>query len=122
MRNIPLLRKWYTTQHEAPQLFALGFAAYLYLLKSKQNGNQYEQLINGRTILLQDESAPKLYAAWINSDKLIHTVLSDTDLWGINLTEFPHFEETVNQKLQQIIEEGALKALEISSVPDNKKV
>lgn len=122
MRNVPLLRKWYTTQHEAPQLFALGFAAYLYLLKSKQNGNQYEQLINGRTILLQDESAPKLYAAWINSDKLIHTVLSDTDLWGINLTEFPHFEETVNQKLQQIIEEGALKALEISSVPDNKKV
>ena len=122
MRNIPLLGKWYTTQQEAPLLFALGFAAYLYLLKSTLNGNQYEQLINGRTILLQDESAPKLYAAWINPDKLVHTVLSDTDLWGINLTEFPHFEETVNQKLQQIIEEGALKALEISSVPDNKKV
>ena len=122
MRNIPLLGKWYTIQHEAPQLFALGFAAYLYLLKSKLNGTQYEHLINGRTILLQDESAPKLYAAWVNPDKLVHTVLSDIDLWGINLTEFPHFEETVNQKLQQIIEEGALKALEISSITDNKKV
>jgi tagaturonate reductase len=49
-------------------------------------------------------------------------VLSDTGLWGINLTEFPHFEETVNQKLQQIIEKGALKALEISAVLDNKTV
>ncbi len=122
MRNIPLLRKWYTTHNKAPQLFALGFAAYLYLLKSQLNGDQYEQLINGRTIVLQDESAPRLHAAWINPDKLVHTVLSATDLWGINLTEFPHFEETVNQKLQQIIEKGALKALEISAVLDNKKV
>lgn len=122
MRNIPLLRKWYTTHNKAPQLFALGFAAYLYLLKSKLNGDQYEQLIHGRTVVLQDESAPILHTAWCNPDTLVHTVLSDTGLWGINLTEFPHFEETVNQKLQQIIEKGALKALEISSFPDNKTV
>lgn len=121
MRNIPLLKKWYAKHHEAPQLFALGFAAYLYLLKSSLTENQYTHVINGQTIILQDEWAPKLYTAWADPDKLVNTVLSDTDLWGINLTKFPDFEESVNQKLQQIIEEGSLKALEIASVLDNKK-
>jgi len=120
MRNIPLLTKWYTKHNEAPQFFALGFAAYLYLLKSDHKDDQYTRVINGRTIELQDERASKLYSAWTNPKTVVHNVLSDIDLWGSNLTALPNFEDTVTQKLQQIIEEGPLKALEITSALDNK--
>ncbi len=122
MRNIPLLKKWYTKSSEAPQLFALGFAAYLYLLKSELRGEQYIHVINEKTIELQDELAPRLYVAWSEPEKIVHTILSDIDLWGEDLTKLPNFEGTVTQKLQQIIEEGPLKAIELSSAPDNKKV
>ncbi|WP_293889279.1 MULTISPECIES: tagaturonate reductase [unclassified Sphingobacterium] len=122
MRNIPLLKKWYAKHHEAPQLFALGFAAYLYFLKSEQKDDHYIRVINGHTIELQDELAPKIYAAWANQDQIVHTLLSAIDLWGEDLTEFARFEETVKEKLQLIAENGALKAIELSLAFDNKKV
>lgn len=113
MRNIPLLDKWYGSHSEAPQLFALGFAAYLYFLKSERKDSHYIRTINGRTIEIQDESAAVFYEAWQQPETVVHTVLSNVGLWNRDLTKFPGLEETVDRQLKQIIHNGALQALTI---------
>ena len=111
MRNIPLLEKWYARTSEVPQFFSLGFAAYLYFLKSQRKEGNYYRAIDGREIQLQDESASLLYNAWQQPDTVVHTILSDISLWGCDLTKFPNFEQDVAQKLDQIIQDGTIKSL-----------
>lgn len=111
MRNIPLLEKWYSKTTEAPALFALGFAAYLYFLKSDKTNGQYARTINGHTIELQDDSAAFVFDAWQAPEHTVVTVLSNADIWGKDLTKYPNFKEAVAQKLELIMHDGAINAL-----------
>ncbi|WP_312400065.1 tagaturonate reductase [Sphingobacterium sp.] len=111
MRNIPLLEKWYSKTTEAPALFALGFAAYLYFLKSDKTNGQYTRTINGHTIELQDDSAAFVFDAWQAPEHTVVKVLSNADLWGKDLTKYPNFKEAVAQKLELIMHDGAINAL-----------
>lgn len=111
MRNIPLLKKWYAKNSEAPAFFSLGFAAYLYFLKSVRKDNQYLREVNGQTITLQDEYAARWHEAWENPETIVHKALSNMELWGEDLTQYPHFEDTVKQRLEQLMADGPLATL-----------
>lgn len=115
MRNVPLLLKHYETNNSSPELFALGFAAYLYFTKPvKTSGGKYFGEFNGREYPIQDEMAESFMKRWNNfaTPELVKEVLSDTSLWEHNLFVLPGFYESVLEKLNLIINSGAKAAIE----------
>lgn len=112
MRNVALLEKWYKKNALPPLHIALGFAAYIKFMDTKEQDGQYVQEINGQKIVLQDEFAHVLFNYWKNEQTVVHHVLRDDSLWGKNLTEYPEFEKTVQRYLREINADGVLKTIE----------
>lgn len=102
MRNLPLLQKYYETNHAVPQLMALGFAAYILFMKP------------GVTYQVEDEKAALLFNHWNDHDNgtaRVHAILSDKLIWGNNLTIYAGFAEMVSMYLTQLIDDDAMTAL-----------
>jgi len=115
MRCIPLLINHYKKNQSVPQLFAFGFAAYLYFMKAvKQNGKEYFGELNGEEYLIEDPFAYKFYQLWNNQtlEGVVNRVLKDISIWGDDLSHFKGFEETVTNNLKSIIENGMKAKLE----------
>ncbi len=99
MRNIPILVRYYEEFGKAPELFAMGFAAFLQFMHPEKevNGFYYGES-NGEFYPINCSFAPYFYEAWMGTFDL-HKVLSNSSLWGIDLTELPGFEEAVAKYL-----------------------
>lgn len=105
LRCIPILLKHYELNKTIPELFALGFAAYLRFTKPvSKNGEQYYGERNGESYLIQDDMAETFYKRWtmLEVPALVQNVLSDADYWGEDLTELPGFMQSVTEKLNAI--------------------
>lgn len=98
MRNIPILMEYYREFGRAPELFAMGFAAYLQFMHAVKevNGNYYGEC-NGEHYQINCNYASYFYEAWDNFD--LHKVLSNRSLWGEDLTQLAGFEESVSKYL-----------------------
>lgn len=115
LRCIPVLLKHYQNNHSVPELFALGFAAYLYFMKAvTRKEDQYYGELNGESYLIQDDQAGVFYKRWagLTTASLVDEVLGDTVFWGEDLQMLPGFAEAVKDKLNLIISNGAYEALE----------
>ena len=66
MRNVPLIQQYYKNTGKVPALMALGFAAYLLVLK---------------TYTVDDTSAGYIAEQWASNDvdKVVDTILADTN-------------------------------------------
>lgn len=96
MRNVPLLVNYYKIFGKAPELFAMGFAAYLQFMHAvKEENGVYFGESNGEFYPIQCDFAPYFYKAWQKFD--LHTILSDTSLWGQDLAALPGFKEAVEK-------------------------
>ena len=114
MRNVPILLKHYQTHQTPPELFALGFAAYLQFMKPiKEQGGKYYGELNGKEYPIQDDKAETFYKRWQNLSKedLVKEVLQDRDLWGEDLSMLPGFYQSVLQKLELINKDGVRSVL-----------
>ncbi|MGN6533415.1 MAG: hypothetical protein ACTHK0_16855, partial [Ginsengibacter sp.] len=106
---IPLLINYYKNNNEVPQLFALGFAAYLYFMKAaKQKGNNFYGEFNGESYLIEDEMAGNFYHLWNEKpvDAIVNEILKNESMWDYNLTRLPGFLQTVTHNLNSIITKG----------------
>lgn len=115
MRCVPLLVNYYKKNDSAPELFALGFAAYIYFMKPvRQNGNEYFGECNGQEYLIEDEMAGEFHKLWMNTtpDKLAEEVLKNTLLWEQDLSMLSGFRQLVSEKLNIIINKGMRDAIE----------
>lgn len=115
MRNIPVLLKHYEKYSSVPELFSLGFAAYLFFTKPvKESGGKYYGLLNDREYLIDDEMAGSYMKRWNNlaPAELVREVLSDVSLWETDLTVLPGFSEAVSEKLSLIMSVGAKAAIQ----------
>jgi tagaturonate reductase len=115
LRCIPLLLNYYKKNNSAPELFALGFASYIYFMKVvKQNGNDFFGEFNGDFYLIEDEMAAKFYKMWgnLSADRIVKEVLKSTTLWDKDLSIFPGFEQSVTDKLNSIINIGMKATIE----------
>ena len=115
LRCVPVLANHYKKNNTVPELFALGFAAYIYFMKSvNQNGNEFFGEFNGQPYLIEDEMAEKFYNMWQNSPpgKVVKEVLEDASLWEKDLTILPGFQQSVTEKLNSIIANGMRATLE----------
>ncbi|MEO8822729.1 MAG: tagaturonate reductase [Ginsengibacter sp.] len=118
MRCIPLLLNYYKKNNSAPDLFALGFAAYLYFMKAiTQKGNEYFGEANGIEYLIEDPSADKFYRFWKsnNVEEVVNEVLRDISIWGEDLSQLKGFSKAVNNNLNSIINNGMKATLAVYS-------
>ena len=98
MRNIPILLQYYKEFGKAPELFAMGFAAYLQFMKGEKevNGTYYGES-NGEYYPINCNFAPYFYEQWQNFD--LEKVLANRSLWGEDLTQLEGFAEAVRKYL-----------------------
>ncbi|RPD47407.1 tagaturonate reductase [Paracnuella aquatica] len=117
-RCVPLLLEHYSKNATAPQLMALGFAGYLAFSKAvRQQDGQYFGEWNGQSYPIQDDQAATLFAHWQKGEAaaVVQAVLSDTTLWGTDLTQLPLFSETVLEHLMIILAGGLPQALQLDA-------
>ena len=98
MRNIPILLQYYKEFGKAPELFAMGFAAYLQFMKGEKevNGTYYGES-NGEYYPINCNFAPYFYEQWQNFD--LKKVLANRSLWGEDLTQLEGFTDAVQKYL-----------------------
>lgn len=121
MRCIPLLMKHYEKTETPPELFALGFAAYLYFMKAvTKKGNQYFGEMNGQPYLINDDRAEIFYKRWmgLTTAALVQETLGDLPFWEEDLHSLPGFQQAVTDKLNLIVNNGIRDA--IQSIPVKK--
>lgn len=117
MRCVPVLQKYYESAETAPELFSLGFAAYIYFMKAVtiRDGKYYGDL-NGASYFIQDDRAEVFYKRWagLSITALVKEVLQDAAYWGTDLSSLPGFTETVTDKLNSLINVGAKETIELT--------
>jgi tagaturonate reductase len=115
MRCSPVLLKHYREHHTVPELFALGFAAYLAFMKpvALVNGVYYGEL-NGKQYPLQDDQAGVFYKRWAELDAaaMVEDVLRDNAFWEEDLHALPGFHDAVVENLGFILQHGMKAALQ----------
>ena len=116
-RNMPTFLDYVATTGKLPKVLTASFAAYIAfysndiqeltdkgLVCRRPKGNNYT--------VSDDRWVLEFY--WNHKDdspeELVHAVMTNTDMWGQDLTEVPGFEKEVVRILKQIREEGALAA------------
>src|SRR5690606_20232868 len=112
MRNVALIKKWYTKNMVTPAYMAFGFAAYIKLMDSSIEEGKFFANAAGQRMLLQDEFASVLHNFWKDSKTVVANVLREDSLWGTDLSAFPGFEEAVTKYLDEISANGVLKTIE----------
>ncbi|HYF31602.1 MAG TPA: tagaturonate reductase [Chitinophagaceae bacterium] len=119
MRNLPMLLQHYRTAVNPPELFCIGFAAWLLFMKGvKQEGNKYFGQLNGAYYPIEDDKAADFYHKWnnFNVPQLVEEVLGDTGFWGTDLNALPGFAGAVTDKLHALMNKGARTVLENAQV------
>jgi len=115
MRNIPILVRYYELYDVAPKNFSLGFAAYILFMKAvKKESEKYYGERNSVLYPITDEKASYFYEVWQNNsvDDVVTTVLHNQELWGVDLSHFYDFTESVKGYLKLMLEQGVSAALE----------
>lgn len=114
LRCVPLLLNYYKQHNNAPQMFALGFAAYLYFMKAvKQTGKDFYGEFDSQFYLIDDELAGKFYSWWKSNltEEVVTLALKDDSLWGQDLSQLPDFKQTVLYYLNSIAKNGMKSTL-----------
>ena len=111
MRVVPVLLNYVDKLKAIPGLMALGFAAYIRFMKpDEQKGADFYGAFGSKKYLINDSKAEHLAALWNQhgADKIVEMVLSDTILWGTNLSTIPNFNKAVNKYFKEIENQTAL--------------
>jgi tagaturonate reductase len=105
MRCIPTLINYYEIFDTVPQYFARGFAAYLLFMKTTkvEDGKFYGES-NGEQYLINCDSAEYFHEVWQANDttNVVKVILSNEELWGINLAHLPKFSRNVETHLSNM--------------------
>ncbi|SEW52650.1 tagaturonate reductase [Chitinophaga arvensicola] len=101
MRVVPVLLQHYQRSEHVPELMALGFAAHTLFMR----GGEY---------VIADEQAAWYRGQWAEypPDLVVKQALSNSTLWGHDLSLLPGFAAAVAGKLKVLQEEGAAGCLE----------
>lgn len=115
LRCIPVLKQHYNNAQTSPELFALGFAAYIFFMKpAKEINGKFYGKINGEQYLIQDDCAEIFMKRWqqLKPNEIVRDVLNDTGFWGQSLNVFPGFNNAVTEKLNLLMNSGIKEAVE----------
>lgn len=105
MRNIPTIREWYKRNHNVPKQMALGFAAYLYFLKSEKHADgTFYRNCYGKQIKIEDLWSGRIHQYWKQPvmERAVHDILSDKEIWNMDLTTLNGFEQTIIDNIRKL--------------------
>jgi tagaturonate reductase len=110
MRNVPTLLSHYEKFGTVPARMAQGFAAYVLFMKvTETNGGAYFGELEGARYPVRCDAAPYFYELWqkypADSEGLLATLLSDTSLWGADLSQLSGFQDAVLMHMQDMLSE-----------------
>ena len=114
MRNLPLLKSHFEKNNAVPIYMATCFAAYLlYMRVKKKTGNKYFGKRNNELYEIKDAFAEYFYQLWTNkaANEIAELVMQNEELWEYNLTAFPGFLGTVQEKLSNMINNGVMETI-----------
>ena len=111
MRNMPLIRKYYSQKNEVPPLIALGLSAYIIFMNTTKDGANYIANVKGKAYPVQDEFAEILYDYWQNPETAIDNILGDRRLWDKNLNNYPGFNAAIKNYVDLLQNAGAEETL-----------
>jgi tagaturonate reductase len=110
---MPLIQKSFE-QGSARKRMLLGFAAYLLLMRTVQDGDgKYYAEVSGQRIALTDEKLASMHICWQepNLEKTVIAVLQDTSIWNANLSTIPGFVQDLVQVLAACQQQGVIEIL-----------
>ncbi len=92
---------------------ALGFAAYLLLMKVTHSSVGYGGENNGMSYIIQDDKAGYFSEKWkeLPPEQLVEKVLQDVSLWGSDLTKINGFSKAVTARLTMLMTAGAKQTI-----------
>ncbi len=114
MRVLPVLLHYVQLFQSVPDLMAIGFAAYIRFMKpTKKVGDDYYGTHHGESYLINDTKAAHLAALWDKYPpaQIAEMVLSDTLLWGVELSAIPGFSKAVNGFLKEMENQTSIKEM-----------
>lgn len=93
MRNVATIQRYAQVKLETPAYMALGFAAYLLLMRDAQ---------------LDDPNAGEIKQAWKRSDinAVVDTALGQSTVWKTDLRTYEAFAQSVAEQLTSLLENG----------------
>ena len=122
MRVVQVLQRYSELYNMVPERLAIGFAAWLLFMKAtKKEGHVYYGELNGQAYPIKDEMAGYFFNHWQNlsPDALVKTVLADTSLWDADLTQIAGFTEAVTDKLNELMQQGAMAVISNETITSN---
>jgi tagaturonate reductase len=111
MRVLPVLFKYYEMFKKPPELISMGFAAYILFMRPvKKESEKYYGILNNQFYLINDDRVAEFFGIWDESlaDVIVNRVLSNTGLWGTDLTLLEGFVNSVSKKLKGFIRSGTM--------------
>jgi tagaturonate reductase len=109
MRVVPVLLQYYSLYNKVPENITTGFAAYIYFVKAvKEDKGIYYGRFDGNDYPITDDKAFYFYEKWQNTQPALiaATVLRDVSMWGYDLTSLVGFTDAVQDKINEIEENG----------------
>lgn len=115
VRIVPTLVRAAEMRGSVPDALAFGFAAHLCFLRGDL---QRRRVVAGLPVP-PDEAGARIRAAWATSPEsdrialhtMVRAILSDTEMWGTDLSQLATFTDAVTLHLSRIITLGADRAL-----------
>jgi len=99
IRILPVISEYYSTLNAVPEHIAFGFAAYIaFMIGGKQGGYT---ITDDQTAIFET----------IEHEDLVYEVLSNVELWGLDLTEFEGFKMAVERYFNYITTHGVIAGL-----------
>ena len=116
-RNMPTFLDYVQEKKELPPCLTTSFAAYIAFYSNEIQELTDKGLVcrraKGNTYTVSDDRwVLEFYLDHRNDtpEELVHAVMTNTEMWGQDLTEVPGFEAEAARILRQIRSEGALAA------------
>lgn len=116
-RNVKTISRYFKKFGKAPQLFALGFAAYLFFEKSvKEENGQYFGQKGEQLYPINDDAAAYFYQKWqgvtlATLPQFVEEVLKNKKLWDSDLTKITGFADLVTGHLANMMTKGVKETL-----------
>ena len=114
MRNVPAIVQYIEKHGAAPQVMALGFAAFICFMKGvKGDDGKYYGVANGREYPIQDDHAGWYAESWKSGvDGVVADVLGNETFRESGLVDSLVWGEAVEHWVRAIVAKGVVGAME----------
>jgi len=113
-RVIPAFQEFFKKFGISPDYMTFGFAVYIFFMKAVRKDNEnFYGFAHGSYYQIQDQRAAYFHQKWqIQSlPEMVHLILKDPFIWGVDLTKMGVNEDNVVQYLESFMKIGTSKTL-----------